>query len=79
MSHSDDIAAAAHRIRARLADGEWHHATGLAGWDTHPATVGDALNQLLEHEVIEQDARRRVYRLVPTHARQLSLSDEGSR
>lgn len=77
MSHSDDIARVADAIRVDLADGQWHHAVGLGDW-APAATVGDALNRLLEQEVIEQDMRRRTYRLVPQHARQLSPGEEGN-
>lgn len=76
MSRADDIAALAdHILRIDLADGEWHNGVGFGDW-APSARIGDALNLLLQREVIEEDTRRRVYRLTPTHTRQLSLTEE---
>lgn len=77
MSRADDVANLAAAIRHDLRDGAWHRAVGLGGWEHSPGLVGDALNHLLREELIEEDARRRVYRLIPRPAtRQLSLTDE---
>lgn len=78
MSRADDIAAATQRIRARLADGQWRDAIDLTPAGDPWQTTYDALSALLRDEVIEMDTRRRVYRLVPTAARQLSLGEEVS-
>lgn len=79
MSRADDIANLAERIRRDLADGAWHRAVGLGGWGHHPGLIGDALNLLLQREVIEEDTRRRVYRLRPVPAaRQLTLTEEAT-
>lgn len=76
MTRADDIQALAALIRRDLRDGQWHRAVGLGGWGHSPGLVGDALNLLLQAEVIEYDARRRVYRLVPTRTRQTTIYDQ---
>lgn len=75
MSRVDDIANLAAAICGDLADGEWRKAVGLGGWGHPPGLVSDALNDLLEREIIEQDARRGAHRLVPTRARQTTIYD----
>lgn len=79
MSRADDIASLAGAIRRDLRDGAWHKAVGLGGWGHPPSLTGDALNQLLDAGAIEYDARRRVYRLIPTPAaQQLTLTEEAT-